>query len=468
MVSTTTAKAVKIVDLLERRGLNFRRDAQGLPMVRKALGHSQPRNVGAGSTTARELQQISEEQCMRHGVIRRGDQIPLTLVHNNQTVTGIIALDMVNGRAIGLQSKAVIIADEGFEGAYTSGISGLGMDMAFRAGVTLRDMEFVMKHPLVIKGTNLFLPLDLLSDGARIHEGSGAPIEVNSMSPIEACAAIEAAVQPVLDAREMGSNAAWWGSIFRLVKQRTGIDMNRQTVEVAPVPAHTIGGLPVDEHGRVVLQSWARWFTGLYAAGPASSSGFHGADVLGGNRLLDALAVSEAAGIHAAGWIESRKFTAASALEEAHGLAEAELSMLGGESDGPVQRLNPLLTRLKEILVSLQSPATVAADYDNAAELLDQLSVKGEQLYCDQTSLISNPNLLEILRTQAAIRMAQAYVQSASLRTESRGLHQRADFTETDAEQLHHNLVFVDGTQATLALRKGPSGNWILSPTAAV
>ena len=64
--------------------------------------------------------------------------------------------------------------------------------------------------------------------------------------------------------------------------------------------------------------------------------------------------------------------------------------------------------------------------------------------------------------------MAQAYVQSASFRTESRGLHQRADFTETDAEQLHHNLVFADGTQGTLALRKGPSGNWILSPTAAV
>ena len=45
MVSSTTAKAVKIIDLLERRGVNFRRDAQGLPMVRKSLGHSQPRNV---------------------------------------------------------------------------------------------------------------------------------------------------------------------------------------------------------------------------------------------------------------------------------------------------------------------------------------------------------------------------------------------------------------------------------------
>ena len=57
---------------------------------------------------------------------------------------------------------------------YSSGISGLGMDLAFRAGVPLRDMEFVMKHPLVIKGTNLFLPLDLLADGARVSTKEAA------------------------------------------------------------------------------------------------------------------------------------------------------------------------------------------------------------------------------------------------------------------------------------------------------
>jgi succinate dehydrogenase/fumarate reductase flavoprotein subunit len=343
------------------------------------------------------------------------------------------------------------------------------MDVAYRAGAPLRNMEFIAETPLGVVGTNLIIPQSILSDGATLHIPSGTALETTPTTPTsEICSKMHEAGMTVLDARNLGEHVAWWSVLFDNIKQRTGIDMNRQTVEVAPVPAHTLGGLPVDEHGRVVLQSWARWFTGLYAAGSASSSGFHGADVLGGNRLLDALAVGEAAGMHASNWIGTRKFTAASTLEEAHGLVEAELSMLGGESEGLVQRLNPLITRLKEILVSLQSPATVATDYDNAAEMLVQLSVKGEQLYCDQTSLIANQNLLEILRTQAAIRMAQAYVQSASLRTESRGLHRRADFTETDAEHLHHNLVFADGTQGTLALRKGPSGNWILSPTAAV
>ena len=100
---------------------------------------------------------------MRHGVIRRGDHIPLTLVHSDQSVDGLVALDMMNGRVVGLQCKALIIADEGFEGAFSSGVVGLGMDMAFRAGIALRDMEFMTHHPLTIKGTNLFLPTGLLT-----------------------------------------------------------------------------------------------------------------------------------------------------------------------------------------------------------------------------------------------------------------------------------------------------------------
>ena len=469
IVAEQTTKALRIVDLLERRGVNFRRDAKGIVKGHYASGHSKPRLCNAGDSTNREIQQILEEQCMKHGVTRRGDQVPLELIHTDYSINGLIAIDMLNGRILSIQCKALVVADGGFEGAFTNGSTSLGMDLAFRAGAPLRNMEFIAETPLGVVGTNLVIPQSILSDGATLHTPSGALLETTPSTPTsDICSKMHEARTTVLDARNLGENADWWAVLFDTIKQRTSIDMNRQTVEVAPVASHTLGGLPTDEYGRVVLQSWARWFTGLYAAGSASSSGLHGADVLQGNRLLDALAVGEAAGSHAAEWIEKRKFTGASSLEDAHGLAEAELSMLGGESEGPVQRHIPVLTGVKEILSSLQTPATVAADYDNASEMLEQLSLKAEQLYCDQTSLIANQNLLEILRTQAAIRMSQAYVRSASMRTESRGLHQRSDFTESDDEQLHHTLVFSDGNNTTLALRKGPSGNWILPPSAAV
>jgi len=316
VVAEFTNTAVRQVDLLERRGVNFHRDLQGLPLVRRASGHAQPRTTDAGSATTHQVQQVGEEQAMRHGVVRRGDQVPLTLVHTDQSVDGLVVLDMTNGKVIGLQCKALIIADEGFEGAFGSGTVGLGMDLAFRAGVALRDMEFMTHHPLTVAGTDVRLPTGLLLDGAVLHEATGAPLDVGT-SPLELVRAVQQAVQPVLDARQLGDSAAWWGSVFRLVQQRTGIDMNRQTVPISLAVGHTIGGLPVDQMGRCVTGTWARWFTGLYAAGDAACTGFHGAAALPGNRLLDALCAGTAAGSHAATWVASQTFTSTESLNAA-------------------------------------------------------------------------------------------------------------------------------------------------------
>jgi len=463
IVAETTAGAVRQVDLLERRGLNFRRDLQGLPMVRKGPGHQQPRTVDAGSATAIGLQHLAEEQCMRHGVIRRGDQIPLTLVHTNQSVEGLVALDMVNGRIIGLQCKALIVADEGFEGAFSSGVVGLGMDMAFRAGVHLRDMEFTVRHPLVIKGTNLFLPTGLLLDGAQLHEATGAAIETAGESSHSINQAVSAAVQPVLDARKLGESAAWWGSLFRLVKQRTGIDMNRQTVPLESTIAHTLGGLPVDGNGRCVVGTWARWFTGLYAAGDASCTGLHGAAPLSGNRLLDSLTSGTSAGKHAGEWVAGRKFSTASGLEAAVNEAEADVSATMDVGDAThVVRCGTVMANLQAALGSLS--ALTADSMSSALAKLERISITAESLHLDQQSLIANTNLLEILRVQAAVRMVMASLQSGLAREESRGVFQREDFPETNNDFLHHITVSHDGTTGSLAIKKGAGGHWVLPP----
>ncbi len=463
MVAETTAGAIKVVDLLERRGLNFRRDQQGLPMVRKAAGHQQPRTVDAGSATALGLQQLGEEQCMRHGVIRRGDQLPLTLVHTNQAVEGMVAVDMINGKVIGLQCKALIIADEGYEGAYTSGVLGLGMDMAFRAGVALRDMEFMTRHPLTIKGTNMFLPTGLLLDGASLHEASGAPIEVDGQSSLEISASVLAAVQPVLDARSMGQSASWWGSLFRLVKQRTGIDMNRQTLPLEAAVGHTVGGLPVDGNGRCVVGTWSRWFTGLYAAGDAACTGLHGAAPLAGNRLLDAIASGTAAGKHAGSWVNERKFSSASGLESALADAEADISAMMEPGDAThVVRCGTVMASLHAAIDANASFS--AASMANLQAKLEQIGITAESLHLDQHSLIANTNLLEILRTQAAVRMVLASVQSGLARKESRGAFVRDDFPETDDAFLHHTTIDREGNTGTLAIKKGAGGHWVLPP----
>ena len=107
-----------------------------------------------------------------------------------------------------------------------------------------------------------------------------------------------------------------------------------------------------------------------------------------------------------------------------------------------------------------------AVGLESAIAELQNLSADSEFLHIDDPSRLFNSNLLATRRLQGAIRMGLATAQSALTRTESRGTHQRSDFTDSDDEQLHHTLVDTDGTISTLALRKGTSGSWVLTPNA--
>ncbi|MEC7229129.1 MAG: hypothetical protein VXV95_03665, partial [Candidatus Thermoplasmatota archaeon] len=62
------------------------------------------------------------------------------------------------------------------------------------------------------------------------------------------------------------------------------------------------------------------------------------------------------------------------------------------------------------------------------------------------------------------IRLLKASIRSSLARNESRGVHQRSDFTETSAELIHHITVDSDDNVGILAVRKGQKDNWILTP----
>lgn len=464
IVELRTAAAIRQVDLLERWGMTFRRDANGIPMARKAIGHGKARNVDSGDATGREAQQILEEQCMRYGVIRRGDHLPLSLIHTNQSVSGITVVDMTNGRIAALQAKAVIIADGGFDGIFSHGMVGLGLDLALRAGVPLRDMEFIARTPLGIKDTNMILPLGLLNDGASLHEASGSDIEfeINTLDGL--CQAVDNAAQPVLDARNLGEASEWWNATFRNVKQRTGIDMNLQTVGIETRPYATLGGIAVDEHGRAILSTWSRWFTGLYAAGDASCSGFHGADMLPGNKMLDDIHGGAAAGAHAGEWVKHRQFSNTQAANEAEKVAQSDHSIISQPSEEGVVRVGHVLTKIRDALQSGLAGTRNAGDLHSLIESLEAASLLAESIYLDQNSLLANSNLVEIARVQASARLALVAAKSALAREESRGAHHRTDFPDANEELLHHYTIDQKGVVSTLALRKSKSGNWLLSP----
>jgi succinate dehydrogenase/fumarate reductase flavoprotein subunit len=148
--------------------------------------------------------------------------------------------------------------------------------------------------------------------------------------------------------------------------------------------------------------------------------------------------------------------------EEAN--AKADFTALTGTNDGPVVRVGAVATKLKDAASNALTGPRDAQSLANSIESLEALSLMAESIHLDQSSLIANTNLVEILRIQAGIRLTIAAAQSALAREESRGHHHRSDFPEQDESFLHHTTVDQTGATSTIGLRKGAAGNWVLPP----
>ena len=463
IVTTKTNMAIDEMNHLEKAGVVFSRDAKGLPMTKKGIGHSSPRIVDAGDASVRDVQQVLEEQCMKNGVVRRGDQLPLMLVSTKQKVDGVITLDMVNGRFVAIQTKAVIIADGGFEGIFNGTGIGFGMDLALQSGIPLRDMEFISKTPFGVTDSKLALSSNMLGYGASLCDTSGNPISADNL--VQLCDVISQSSGAVIDGRDMGDDKVWWQSAFRTVKSSTGVDMNKYTVGLENRVNQTLGGIATDECGRAVIGSWSRWFTGLYAAGDAACSGLNGAGALPGNRLLDALSGGSSSGSHASEWVKGQAFSNTENLLNSLESCEANFSAkFSEEVTDTVQRVGALDAKLLSIAAKFTSSPNSSDDLSGLLQELEQAEMSAESIHLDQQSLIANTNYVDLMRIQAGIRLLTASVRSSLARNESRGVHQRSDFLEENSELLHHITVDNDANIGTLALRKGQKDNWILTP----
>lgn len=463
IVTAKTNMAIDEINHLEKAGVVFSRDAKGLPMTKKGIGHSSPRVVDAGDASVRDVQQVLEEQCMKNGVVRRGDQLPLMLVSTKQKVDGVITLDMVNGRFVAIQTKAVILADGGFEGIFNGTDIGYGMDLALQSGIPLRDMEFISKTPFGVTDSKLTLSSNMLGYGANLCDTSGNSISADNL--VELCEAISQSSGAVIDGRDMGDDKVWWQSAFRSVKSSTSVDMNKYTVGLENRVNQTLGGIATDECGRAVIGSWSRWFTGLYAAGDAACSGLNGAGSLPGNRLLDALSGGSSSGNHASEWVKGQLFSNTENLLSSLESCEANFTArFSEEPSDTVQRVGALNLKLLSIGTKFTSSPNSSDDLSGLLQELEQAELAAESIHLDQQSLIANTNFSALLRIQAGIRLLTASVRASLARNESRGVHQRSDFLEENSELLHHITVDNDANIGTLAVRKGQKDNWILTP----
>ena len=333
-------EAMNVLAKLENWGLVLQRRDGGLPFAASCQGHSRPRLVGCGDSTSREITRILEEQTIKRGIVRRADLQTLSLVMDNKQVRGITVLDIQSGEVFGIQAKAVILATEGYQGLWSniSEGSGTGISLAASAGIKLEGMSNMSKHHLTIKGTNLHLPVDILSVGGRYRKDSGEDLDIGNEENGDNC---------VLDLRSLEPDAkVWYAQTIRRIEERTGLNINSEVIPVYSSVAFTLGGAPIDENGRVTFNSQKMWYTGLYAAGRSANTGMHGEGYLPGNLQLEDLVTGEAAGNHAGNWVKNINFAGSQKIEKALSQASENIENYFSTEGHPIGEISNQIANL--------------------------------------------------------------------------------------------------------------------------
>ncbi len=337
--------------------------------------------------------------------------------------------------------------------------TGDGMSMAWRAGVPLKDMEFMQFHPTTLRSNGVLITEGCRGEGGYLRNAEGDRFMFNyapnagelasrdvvsraEQTEIDEGRGVDGCV--LLDLTHLGAkriNERLHGS-RELAMDYAGVDPIDEPIPVRPGSHYHMGGVDTDMFGRTLVP-------GLYAAGEAACVSVHGANRLGGNSLLETVVFGRRSGASAAQDVRSNG-SGGVYPPAAVRATERKLKAMVDQSTG--ERPHVIRQELADTM------------YENVGifrteEKLEEAKVKiGEmrERY-DRGVLVHdkgrsfNTDLIQALELGSMLEMADCLVTGAIARTESRGAHSRLDFPERDDENwLRHTIAHYDDGQVRL------------------
>ena len=300
IVRKVTESAPAAIDWLAAMGTEFDRDARDVLALGLEAAHGQRRIVHArGDATGFAVLETLIASVRRCPSIEIREEARATdLVRDRDgTVAGLV-VDQA-GRREFIAARAIVLATGGLGGLYahtTNPLSaiGSGVAMAARAGAVLRDMEFVQFHPTAMALRRDPMPLAteaLRGEGAILVNGKGErfmrDVPGAELAPRDVVArAIWAELvrgeKVFLDGRAIAGIERRFPSVTAQCRA-AGLDPASSPIPVRPAAHYHMGGIMADGSGRTSLP-------GLWACGEVAATGFHGANRLASNSLLEGLA----------------------------------------------------------------------------------------------------------------------------------------------------------------------------------
>lgn len=442
----------------EHWGCPYSRFPDGRIAQRPFGGAGFPRTCFSSDKTGRMLLHTLFEQTIKREIKVYPEHMVLSLVVEDGVCRGVVALDLISGQTDIYLADAVVFATGGYGRVYartTNSLinSGIGMAVAYEAGVPLEDMEFVQFHPTSMYGSNI-----LMSEGARGEGGYLLNNRGERFMARYAEKAMELAPRDIvarsiqteinegrgfeneyvhLDLRHLGREKilSRLPGIRDLAISFGGLDPIEQPVPVQPGQHYSMGGIDTDIWG-------ATQMPGLFAAGECACVSVHGANRLGGNSLLDTLVFGQRAGVAVQRYLENAKeANAVSAGQAAQAKVEGRINnLIHGEGPEDPAQIRTELTRLMFDKVGI---FRTEEGLTEAVESIRKLKDRYRRSSLKYRGRRYNLDLARSLELGGMLELAEIIAAGALARRESRGSHYRLDFRERDdKEWLKHTLAY--------------------------
>ncbi len=452
---------------LDRWGVGWARK-DGHITATQAPGHDRPRCVyvdfiNTGPAVSKTLR---AEIARHHKSIRKaGDLCVVDLVVSDGEARGAVCWHLTSGAPVIVAAKATVLATGGLTRLFrrnsaSANMGGDGYALALRAGAPLIDMEFVQFFPIGHLAPRLIGMDPIMWDPFRYKLGgrllNGRMEEFTSAYGSDEDGKYvltrDLATYAILEEVKAGRGSPHGGAYlsFEHCSRETlraafgpvidrlaanAIDLTRMPVEVAPIAHYHMGGVKANVR-------MATGVPGLFVAGEVVG-GANGANRLSGNAITEALVFGRSAGASAATRVK-RSAQSKHQIRPSDSAAALDLINTEGFSRGP--NTAAMIAQLQAIMTDDVGPLRTAQTLTHAMAQIDVLDDElGER---PPTRAGNNFDLqrLEWFDLRNMLVVARAVVQSALRRTESRGAHQREDFSTTLPEwQVHQTVRWRDG-----------------------
>ena len=438
---------------LERLGAIFSRDAEGRIAQRPFGGQGFPRTCYAADRTGHALLHVMYEQLLKKKVFVYEEWYVLSLMVEEGTAKGVVAMDLMTGDLHVIAAKAVIFATGGYGRVFFTSTNavintGDGMSMAYRAGIPLMDMEFVQFHPTTLRDTGLLISEAARGEGAYLLDTYGerfmtrynpkamelatrAEVSFATQTEIDEGRGVEGCV--LLDLRHLGKQKILerLPQIRQLSIDFAGIDPIESPIPVRPGAHYSMGGIETDVWGETRTP-------GFFAAGECACVSVHGANRLGGNSLLETIVFGRRSGTRASEYV--RGIPSGNASPQHLKREKDRIAMLLRRKEG--EHISPLRDELGTVMNENMGIFRNPDGMKKTIEKIQELKKRYQRVILQDKGKVFNTELINALELGSLLDLAEIIVTGAMKREESRGSHYRRDYPKRDdARWLRHTLA---------------------------